>query len=52
MMAGRLNRRDLLKYSSAAALSALTPRLALADVKTDVPLHGLSAFGELKYPKD
>ncbi|WP_188345826.1 extracellular solute-binding protein [Phyllobacterium sp. 628] len=51
-MGGHLNRRDLLKYSGSAALAALAPRLALADVKTGVPLHGLSAFGELKYPKD
>lgn len=47
-----LNRRDLLKISSATVLTAMAPRLALADVATDVPLHGLSAFGELKYPKD
>ncbi|SDO36919.1 extracellular solute-binding protein [Phyllobacterium sp. OV277] len=52
MMGSRLNRRDLLKYSSAAALSALAPRVALAEVKTGVPLYGLSAFGELKYPAD
>ncbi|MGH9916484.1 MAG: ABC transporter substrate-binding protein, partial [Pyrinomonadaceae bacterium] len=52
MMGSRLNRRDLLKYSSAAALSALAPRGALAEVKTGVPLYGLSAFGELKYPAD
>lgn len=47
-----LNRRDLLKISSATMLAAMAPRLALAQVATDVPLHGLSAFGELKYPKD
>ncbi|MEP7453252.1 extracellular solute-binding protein [Phyllobacterium sp. SB3] len=46
------NRRDLLKISGAAMLTAVAPKLALADVQTDVPLHGLSAFGELKYPKD
>ncbi len=48
----RLNRRDLLKISSATVLTAMAPRLALAEVATEVPLHGLSAFGELKYPKD
>ncbi|TXR49957.1 extracellular solute-binding protein [Phyllobacterium endophyticum] len=48
----RLTRRDLLKVSSATMLTAMAPRLALAEVATDVPLHGLSAFGELKYPKD
>jgi microcin C transport system substrate-binding protein len=47
-----LNRRDLLKISSATILTAMAPRLALAEVATEVPLHGLSAFGELKYPKD
>ncbi|MBZ9656192.1 extracellular solute-binding protein [Phyllobacterium lublinensis] len=46
------NRRDVLRISSATILAAMTPRFALADVATDVPLHGLSAFGELKYPKD
>ena len=45
----RLNRRDVLKISSATILTAIAPRLALADVATGVPLHGLSAFGELKY---
>ena len=48
----RLNRRDVLKISSATILTAMAPRLALAEVATGVPLHGLSAFGELKYPKD
>ncbi|MEK1888082.1 MAG: extracellular solute-binding protein [Phyllobacterium sp.] len=48
----QLNRRDLLKISSATFLTALTPRFALADTATGVPLHGLSAFGELKYAKD
>ena len=47
-----LNRRDLLKISSAAVLAAMAPRLALSQVATDVPLHGMSAFGELKYAKD
>lgn len=46
------NRRELMKLSGAAILTAMAPKLALADVQTDVPLHGLSAFGELKYPKD
>lgn len=47
-----INRRDLLKISSATILTAVAPRLALAEVATQTPLHGLSAFGELKYPKD
>ena len=48
----RLSRRDVLKISSATILTAIAPRLALADVATGVPLHGLSAFGELKYRQD
>jgi len=48
----RLTRRDLLKISSATILTVTMPRVALAEVATGVPLHGLSAFGELKYPKD
>jgi microcin C transport system substrate-binding protein len=48
----RINRRDLLKISSATILTAVAPRLALAEVATETPLHGLSAFGALKYPKD
>jgi microcin C transport system substrate-binding protein len=48
----RLHRRDLLKISGTAVLTAVAPKLAFADVQTDVPLHGLSAFGDLKYPKD
>jgi microcin C transport system substrate-binding protein len=48
----RMNRRNLLKISSATILTAMAPRLALAEIETDVPLHGLSAFGELKYPED
>ncbi|RCW87473.1 extracellular solute-binding protein [Phyllobacterium bourgognense] len=48
----RPTRRDVLKISSATILTAMAPRLALSEVATGVPLHGLSAFGELKYPKD
>ncbi len=47
-----LNRRDVLKISSATILTAIAPRVALADIATGVPLHGLSAFGELKYRQD
>ncbi|MGH7005980.1 MAG: ABC transporter substrate-binding protein, partial [Alphaproteobacteria bacterium] len=46
------SRRDLLKISGGTILTAVAPRLALAQVATEVPLHGLSAFGDLKYAKD
>ncbi len=42
----RLSRRHFLALGAAAALS---PRQALATVPTGTPLHGLSAFGDLKY---
>ncbi|MCO4316854.1 extracellular solute-binding protein [Phyllobacterium sp. 21LDTY02-6] len=45
------SRRDLLRLAGTGLAAMATPRLALADVATDTPLHGLSAFGELKYPK-
>ena len=46
------NRRDLLTISGATFLTAIAPRFALAGTATGVPLHGLSAFGELKYATD
>ena len=46
---GRLRRRDFLALGAAAALA---PRLAFAAVPSGVPLHGLSAFGDLKYGPD
>ena len=42
----RLSRRHFLALGAAAALS---PRQAFATVPTGTPLHGLSAFGDLKY---
>ncbi|WP_309086372.1 extracellular solute-binding protein [Chelativorans sp.] len=47
-----LSRRHFLKMSGAAAAAPLLPRKAFAEVATGVPLHGLSAFGDLKYPAD
>jgi len=44
-----LSRRDFLALGSAAAL---LPGLAFAAAPTGARLHGLSAFGDLKYPAD
>ena len=50
-MSGRLtlSRRALLGAGAGAAAAALIGRRAFADVPADTPLHGLSAFGDLKY---
>ncbi|MBC2884087.1 ABC transporter substrate-binding protein [Ochrobactrum sp. CM-21-5] len=48
----RMNRRHFLEFSGSAALTACLPELAFADVMTGKALHGLSAFGELKYGPD
>jgi microcin C transport system substrate-binding protein len=46
-----LRRRDFLKYGAAAFASAhLTP--AFAATPSNTPVHGLSAFGDLKYGPD
>ncbi|RUW88348.1 extracellular solute-binding protein [Mesorhizobium sp. M7A.F.Ca.US.010.02.1.1] len=44
-----LARRDFLALGSAAAAAALLPGKAFADTATGTKLHGLSAFGDLKY---
>ncbi len=46
-----LNRRHFLGLSGSAA-RGLPSGKAFATLPTDKPLHGLSAFGELKYPPD
>ena len=45
-------RRQFLCASSAAAFSSLVPNISLASNKTGIKLHGISAFGDLKYPPD
>ncbi|MEL6947531.1 MAG: extracellular solute-binding protein, partial [Pseudomonadota bacterium] len=48
-----LSRRQFGKLSATAFLlgaTALSPKLSLAGNPRDVPVHGLSAFGELAYP--
>lgn len=47
-----LPRRDFLALGAAAAAAALLPGRAFADTPTGVKLHGLSAFGDLKYKPD
>ncbi|MDH6230952.1 microcin C transport system substrate-binding protein [Mesorhizobium soli] len=44
-----ISRRDFLALGSAAAL---LPSVAFAAAPTGTKLHGLSAFGDLKYPAD
>jgi microcin C transport system substrate-binding protein len=50
MRAAFLSRRDFLVLAGAAALTPSAP--VFAGSPTDEPLHGLSAFGDLKYPAD
>ncbi|PRD44476.1 hypothetical protein C5748_06140 [Phyllobacterium phragmitis] len=47
-----IDRRSFLSLSGSAAIAAFMPGRAFAEVPTDTPLHGLSAFGALKYPDD
>lgn len=46
----RISRRDFGKLALGAAAGVALPRLSFADNPADTPLHGLSAFGDLKYP--
>lgn len=48
-MTSPVSRRDFLRFSAAAA-AALLPGRAFAASPAGTPLHGLSAFGDLKYP--
>ena len=43
------SRRDFLALAGSAAATTLLSTKALAAVRTGEPLHGLSAFGDLKY---
>lgn len=47
-----LARRDFLALGGAVAAAALLPGRAFATAPTGVKLHGLSAFGDLKYKPD
>ena len=46
---GRLGRRDFLALGGAALASPFLPGPAFPGTPTGTPLHGLSAFGDLKY---
>jgi microcin C transport system substrate-binding protein len=46
------NRRAILKTGAAGAVLSLLPRSGLAQEAAETETHGLSAFGELKYPPD
>lgn len=52
MALSRLTRRQVLCGVGAAAAASVLPRAAFAGIPADTPLHGLSAFGDLKYPAD
>jgi microcin C transport system substrate-binding protein len=47
-----LQRREFLALAGAAAAAPLLPGQLFAENPVDTPLHGLSAFGELKYAPD
>ena len=47
-----LRRRDFLFAGASAFVAPLLPGIAFADSPTGTPLHGLSAFGDLKYGPD
>ena len=48
----RFDRRRFLILSGGIAASAAFPALSRAENPSGVELHGLSAFGDLKYPRD
>ena len=48
----RFTRRGFGQMALGLAASAALPGRGFAAVPTDTPLHGLSAFGDLKYPRD
>lgn len=47
-----LHRRDFLVLAGAAAAAPLLPARSFAANRRGIALHGLSAFGDLKYPAD
>jgi len=49
-LSGRIARRDFLRLGGAAAVLPCLPGRAFPASPTNLPLHGLSAFGDLKYP--
>ncbi len=51
MWVSPFTRRQFLKATAASAFASLVPHVSLAQNPTGEKLHGLSAFGDLKYPK-
>ena len=51
-LGSELDRRRFLALAGAAAGASAFPRRLFAASPPDTPLHGLSAFGDLKYPPD
>lgn len=47
-----LNRRHFLGGAACAVVAGSLPGRAFAQLASDTALHGISAFGNLKYPKD
>jgi microcin C transport system substrate-binding protein len=52
MQKGKISRRELLALGGASVAAALLPGHAFAASPANTPLHGLSAFGDLKYTRD
>ncbi len=50
MPALQLSRREVLALGGAGLAASLLPARAFATLETGKPLHGISAFGDLKYP--
>lgn len=50
MPALQLSRREVLALGGAGLAASLLPARAFATLETEKPLHGISAFGDLKYP--
>lgn len=49
-MSFRFSRREFVKWAAGAAMILPATRFSLAANPVETPVHGLSAFGELKYP--
>ncbi len=49
--AAGLSRRQFIAAGAAAMAVPFVPGKGLANIRTGTPLHGLSAFGDLKYPE-
>ena len=52
MQFSAFTRRQFLSVSAASAFATLVPNVSLASNPTSKKLHGLSAFGDLKYASD